>query len=154
MNTKAKKLTSPLLALAFATLAERKNEPRRFAAAIRKASNLAGFRSPKRREFISEIITELRGLTRHLQWTLANTLEEHGAELVQDEFFQDYLLNLQTGHLHQLVSACIWADYLAGKKIAGTSDPRAEMLHNLEHTLRLLLSRRQKSQPKMAQAAA
>lgn len=155
MKTKAKNPTSPLLALAKATLAERKNEPIRLAAAVKKAANRQGFHQPKRSELIAQVTTDLGKLTRELQVSLAGILKQHGAELVQDRFFPDYLLGLQTGYLHQLVSACTLADYiLRGRTILTTNDPRFDRLHNLEWTLRCLLSRRPAPQPVMAKRAA
>jgi len=140
---KKNKVIDPILALAFATLTARKNEPIRFAAAIKKAANCQGFRRPKRKEFIAGVATDLGKLTHQLQRILATELRDNGAELVQNGLFRDRLLALQTGYILELVSTCSWADYLLGRRNVTAGDPRCGRFHNLQCTLKRLLCRRQ-----------
>lgn len=160
------RVIDPILALAFITLAERKNEVHRLTTAIRKAAKRKGLRRPDERKVLNEVLIKLRALTRSLQETFARILKEQGPELVRDVYFQRYLVKLQTGHLDDLIGAITWAEHLVNGGFPTARDFRSAMLCKSENDLRRLLSRsrpremshatatkRAKQAPKVASAA-
>ncbi|MGA2444097.1 MAG: hypothetical protein ABSG50_01560 [Opitutaceae bacterium] len=154
MKTKAKKPTSPILALAYATLAERRNEPSLLAAAIRKAASKHNQRHPETERELRELIKEYQDLTRTSQTELAEILKHHGQFVVQNIYFQDYVLDLQTAFLHALINAITWAKYLTGSHDLRGRNARSERFHALQGRLHGLLSPSKATQPAKAAAAA
>jgi hypothetical protein len=151
------KITDPLLALAFATVAERRREHLRLSAQIRKAANRPGFRRPAIRHLIGKTLTGLRALSLHVNETLYKHLQERGPELVRDRFFRKHVLELQTGYLHEQIGTCMWVDYLTTRKVPAVNDPtdyRLKKLIDLERDLQCFFTRRPVTNRRLAKKAA